>query len=541
MARTKQQLINYHTSSKTSMPSASDVQFGEIVVRHNSESPELLIKVESANTETFVNFIDKTAVETLVAAAETGLAGEVEALKESASLLSGAVDTLSETLVSDYATKTYAEGEADAAEAAAKIASSAYTDSKIAELSGNVVTEIESELTDVTADIEALQSRATLVSGAVDTLSGSIVSDYATKAYAEEKAGDAEAAAKIASSAYTDSKITELSGNVVTAIEAQSTDVTSKIEAVSGNVIAVSGAVKTLSGNVVSYVDTKLSAVYKYKGTVATCADLPANPENGDVYNVIAASGSTPAGSNYAWSESESKWDALGGSIDTSVFATQSDMEQAQADIEALQARATAVSGAVDSFSAAVESNYATKTYAESEADDAESAAKIASSAYTDSKINELSGNVVTAIASQGTDVTSKIEALSGNVINLNAFSATVATDYATKTYAESEADAAEAAAKIASSAYTDSKINELSGITSAYVETKLTSITSDIENLQTSAATWNAKTGTAIQGGALGTVSTASSTQSGAKMAFEEGGNITLDLSELIIDCGSF
>ena len=45
MARKNQRLINYHTSGKTTMPNGSDVHYGEIVVRHNEEAPELLIKV----------------------------------------------------------------------------------------------------------------------------------------------------------------------------------------------------------------------------------------------------------------------------------------------------------------------------------------------------------------------------------------------------------------------------------------------------------------------------------------------------------------
>lgn len=38
-------------------------------------------------------------------------------------------------------------------------------------------------------------------------------------------------------------------------------------------------------------IDSKLSSVYKYKGTVATLADLPANPEVGDVYNIETGNG----------------------------------------------------------------------------------------------------------------------------------------------------------------------------------------------------------------------------------------------------------
>lgn len=65
-------------------------------------------------------------------------------------------------------------------------------------------------------------------------------------------------------------------------------------------------------------VDAKTTAIYRPKGSVQTYEDLPTeNNEVGDVYNVVEAHGSYPAGTNYVWT-AENTWDALGGSIDTS-------------------------------------------------------------------------------------------------------------------------------------------------------------------------------------------------------------------------------
>ena len=64
-------------------------------------------------------------------------------------------------------------------------------------------------------------------------------------------------------------------------------------------------------------VDNKVSAVYKYKGSVATYQDLPSTSLTaGDVYNVESD------GSNYAWTGTE--WDKLGGTIDVSGFEEKS-------------------------------------------------------------------------------------------------------------------------------------------------------------------------------------------------------------------------
>lgn len=73
-------------------------------------------------------------------------------------------------------------------------------------------------------------------------------------------------------------------------------------------------------------VKAKLSTVYKYIGSVAKYSDLPKSGVlNGDVYNVVAANGTTPAGTNYAAivdSTGKITWDALGGALDTSNYAT---------------------------------------------------------------------------------------------------------------------------------------------------------------------------------------------------------------------------
>lgn len=61
-------------------------------------------------------------------------------------------------------------------------------------------------------------------------------------------------------------------------------------------------------------VDEKLSAVYHYKGSVATVEDLPENAEVGDVYNV------EKTGDNYAWNGTA--WDKLAGTVDLSNYLT---------------------------------------------------------------------------------------------------------------------------------------------------------------------------------------------------------------------------
>jgi len=65
-------------------------------------------------------------------------------------------------------------------------------------------------------------------------------------------------------------------------------------------------------------IDNKVSSVYKYKGSVATYADLPSSGLTaGDVYNVESD------GSNYAWTGTE--WDKLGATVDLSNYVQKTD------------------------------------------------------------------------------------------------------------------------------------------------------------------------------------------------------------------------
>nr|DAT07244.1 MAG TPA: hypothetical protein [Caudoviricetes sp.] len=68
-------------------------------------------------------------------------------------------------------------------------------------------------------------------------------------------------------------------------------------------------------------INAKASTAYKYKGSKATYEELPTeNNTVGDVWNVVAAHGTTPAGTNYAWTGDA--WDALGGLVDLSTYQT---------------------------------------------------------------------------------------------------------------------------------------------------------------------------------------------------------------------------
>lgn len=65
---------------------------------------------------------------------------------------------------------------------------------------------------------------------------------------------------------------------------------------------------------------SKLTAIFTYKGTKATYEELEAVESTtvGDVYNVEAAHNNVPAGTNWVWNGTD--WDALAGTVDLSGY-----------------------------------------------------------------------------------------------------------------------------------------------------------------------------------------------------------------------------
>lgn len=102
-------------------------------------------------------------------------------------------------------------------------------------------------------------------------------------------------------------------------------------------------ALKTL----VDELKASVAAALDYKGTKDTYEELPTEGnKKGDVWNVVAAHGTTPAGTNYAWDGAA--WDPLGGTIDLSGYYTKSQVDDAiSAAKTELEAADTALEGQI--------------------------------------------------------------------------------------------------------------------------------------------------------------------------------------------------
>lgn len=102
-------------------------------------------------------------------------------------------------------------------------------------------------------------------------------------------------------------------------------------------------ALKTL----IDDLKASVAAALDYKGTKDSYGQLPSSGnKKGDVWNVVAAHGTTPAGTNYAWDGA--KWDPLGGTIDLSGYYTKSQVDDAiSAAKTELEAADTALEGQI--------------------------------------------------------------------------------------------------------------------------------------------------------------------------------------------------
>lgn len=102
-------------------------------------------------------------------------------------------------------------------------------------------------------------------------------------------------------------------------------------------------ALKTL----VDELKASVAAALDYKGTKDTYDGLPTKGnKKGDVWNVVAAHGTTPAGTNYAWDGTQ--WDPLGGTVDLSGYYTKTQVDDAiSAAKTELEAADTALEGQI--------------------------------------------------------------------------------------------------------------------------------------------------------------------------------------------------
>ena len=606
MPRKNQKLINYHSSganaSQRIVP--ANLEYGEIAVGYNQQDPQLIIRtsadtvavfVDSAGVETIVNNKMSQSVQDLndlkesvssltenlttlsssVQTIETDLNGQIDALGDSSDGVSSGLSELSGYVENNCATTAALETEKSRIDTANQnintlsgavsairdtyatsanvntlaenvyASANSYTD----QVSGAVLTEVSNNYA-TTAALETEKGRIDTANQNINTLSGAVSAirdTYATSANVNTLVENVYSSANSYTNQVSGAVLTEVSNNYATtaALETEK----GRIDNVIQDVSKLSGVVDSMETDLTDYIDERLTVVYKFKGTVNTYADLASitEKENGDVYNVISGNGTTPPGTNYAWNVSggtSGEWDALGGSVDLSNYATTAALEIEKGRIDTANQNINTLSGAVS----AIRDTYATSANVNTLAGNVYASANSYTTQVSGAVLTEVSNNYATKDALETEK--GRIDTANQNINTLSGAVSAIRDTYATSANVNTLAGNVYASANSYTNQVSGAVLTEVSNnyATKDALETEKGRIDTTIQSLSTLSGrvdTIEPKANEALQGFAFAgtgiTTTGTQSEQSGAIADFTSGGNATLNLNSLVIDCGDF
>jgi len=609
----RQKLINLHSSGINVAPlytGDDELVLGEIAVQHAQSAPKLHIRVSNGEgamvAGTLASFVDESAVDLKISTAVgtvsqnvdainakigTGfdssntvakaIADEVSARTSADSGLSDSIATVSSDL-SDEITAREATDALLSNEITARTSADSALDEKIDGVS-NEVDAIQLQLEGIPAGSGAVatyvaEQIAELTDALDEITAATPASDYVTVTVSN-KSVDRKQTVGVSVDVVGVSEATALKQGLADAFDVKSitNSLGGRLDTAESNIGTLQDQLKgfgTNSGSVKTYVDgaisSAISSVYKVKGSVASYDLLPASGQVvGDVYNVIAAYSTYPAGTNFVWNGTE--WDALGGTIDLSPYLY---ISAFTAYTAATETRLGGIEGDID----ALESNLTAETENRQNAD-AEINGKIGSGFSSSSTIADAISNERTARTSADTTLDNKITAeTQARQDAVSALTSSAETNAQNITNEADRAKSAESSLNNAITAETEARTNAdtalsgridtLSGSASTLHDliTAETQARENADSALTSSAETNAQNITAINeklGNGFTTASTVTSqlaavktTADGAvqsisikntsanKITATEDGtthNVELDFDNMVIDCGTY
>ena len=312
MARKNQRLINYHTSGLTSMPQTSDVHYGEIVVRHNEQQPELLIKVSESE---FGVIPGSGAVASAISVAVKNVTdyidGEVNTIEGSIAELQEAVSGISTDIGENYVSnEAFEEAQGELFNSATTVASADAT-AKVNAAKEELNKTITAATNTLQNNIDAVDEKADANAQALTDYKTEVSETYETKENVTSSITDAKdavyASATTVAAADAQSKANAAKTDAINAAAASAKTLNSGIEAVDGRVDTVSGNLDTFKTEVAKTYETKTNvataitaakdAVYASATTVAAAdAQAKADAAKTDAINAAAVSANTLLG-----------------------------------------------------------------------------------------------------------------------------------------------------------------------------------------------------------------------------------------------------
>ena len=305
MARTNQRLINYHGSIRNDSTIQSNLVKGEIAVLHVDANGTMLGTLD--NTDKIVWFISSGAVESAIVTLSGNVYSAITAITETEDSFRQEYEGLS-----SYTFNNVARIDSGLTAVSAKTATALQSVSAAATTGSVANNYIKAEAGAVTgSDFEKTQE-ITVTLDVNTAMSG---------ATATGQVADAKVVKD-----YVDAQTTTLQGQIDSVNSGLTNLSSTTVYALSGLTIDSGNSIKTYVDSAIS---KTISSVYRVKGTKENYAALPATGnEVGDVWNVTSEVTSSespdgkpyPAGTNWVWTGTA--WDALGGTVDLSPYAT---------------------------------------------------------------------------------------------------------------------------------------------------------------------------------------------------------------------------
>lgn len=561
MARKNQKLINFHTGSLTSMPQASEVDYGEIVVRHNEQQPELLVKVSESD---FGVIPGSGAVANAISVAVKGVTdyvdGEVDNIEASIAELQESVSGISTNIGDNYVSNEALEEAQDELFASATTVAFEDATAKVEAAKIELNNTITAATNSLQKNIDAVDEKADANATALGEYKDEVAETYETKtnvvnAITAAK-GDVYSSATTAAAADAKAKDDALFTSAMTKVNAVSTELSGAIDAVNDRVDTVSGNLNTFKAEVANTYETKENvasaitdakdAVYASATTAAADdATIKAGNAKDEALAAAAASAATLLGLIEAVDDN---LETLSGNVHTTIEALEGDLIETINDKVAVAYR---YAGSCTYAELPASGSVIGEVWNVTDANGNFPAGT--NYAWDGEKWDALGGSIDLSPYALKTELTGATEGLQNNIDaangridtvsgNLNTFKAYVAETYATKDDVADDItdakDAVYASATTAASNDATAKVgaaktelnNALTAATNT-LQSGIDAVNGRVDTLSGVTATVKSVADSAVQ---------SASVSDGVKVS-KEGTELKFDFSEIIIDCGDF
>ena len=409
MARKNQRLINFHTSGLTSMPVASDVHYGEIVVRHNKQQPELLIKVSESE---FGVIPGSGAVASAISVAAKSLQNKIEAVDERVNTVSGDLNTFKTTVADTYATKTGVTGDIKAAKdsvySSATTAAAADATAKANKAKEDAIAAANTSAVEITGKIDAVDDRVDTVSASLNTFKTTVADTYATKTGVTSDIATAKSEAISTAAGDATTKANKAKEDAIKAAAGSADTLNKRIDTVDGRVDTVSASLNTFKTTVADTYATKTGVT----------SDITS------AKNSVYSSATTAAAADATTKANTAKSDAI--------KAAAASADTLNKRIDTVDGRVDTVSASLNTFKTTVANTYETKdnvsTAITAAKNSVYSSATTAAATDATTKANKAKEDAIGAAAASAKTLQNNIDAVNNSLTGLSASTVSIKT-----------------------------------------------------------------------------------------------------------------